>query len=400
MLIGTFAAERTLVNRGESASRSDGVVSVGEIWVYLGFFVTLVAAGLGFPAPEELVITGGGVLAGQLPPEPEVIEVPIAYPPPTPTEVARLLTFNPHGGFPGGLPWAGLYAHAPHQLSPEEVIGLQAVGLLAVNPEGGFPGGLPWATLAGAGPAMEQWVKEPTSNKIRVRWWIMLPVCIAGVVLSDLILFSLGWWGGDRLMRHRWVAHLMPPQRRRRTEENFHRYGVSILVFGRLVPGIRAPLFLTAGSMRLPLPRFLLADGLGAVVGNSFFFFLGYWLGDSVKTLIEGVEERLKPILIIVIVGVVVAYLLWLFLRHPVSTGDPAEVPLIGPQVASHIEHTEPVQEHPSHCDKSAETKSSPAKPPPSPDQPARKLSIFLIVLGAGVLATCLFWHFRRQLRG
>jgi membrane protein DedA with SNARE-associated domain len=371
---------------------------VGEIWVYLGFFVTLVAAGLGFPAPEELVITGAGVLAGQLPPEPEVIEVPMAYP--APREVAGVLAFNPQAGFPGGLPWAALDRTARHQLSPNEVIGLQVVGLLAVNPEGGFPAGLPWAALAGAGPASERSVIEPTSNKIRVRWWIMLPVCIAGVVLSDLILFSLGWWGGDRLMRYRWMAHLMPPSRRQRTEENFHRYGVSILVFGRLVPGIRAPLFLTAGSMRLPLPKFLLADGLGAVVGNSFFFFLGFWLGDSVKTLIEGVEERLKPILIIVTVGLVVAYLLWLFLRHPVSTGDPAEVPLIGPQVASHIENTEPGKEHPPPCDKSAEMKTSPAKPPPSPDQPARKLSIFLIVLGAGVLATCFFWNFRRQIRG
>jgi membrane protein DedA with SNARE-associated domain len=374
------------------------VVSVGEIWVYLGFFVTLVAAGLGFPAPEELVITGAGVLAGQLPPEPEIIEVPMAYP--TPSQVVGLLAFNPQAGFPGSLPWTALHRTAPHTLSSEEVTSLRVVGLLAVNPQGGFPGGVPWATLGGAGPATERTVLEPTSKKIHVRWWIMLPVCIGGVVLSDLILFSVGWWGGDRLLRHRWVAHLMPPQRRQRTEENFHRYGVSILVFGRLVPGIRAPLFLTAGSMRLPLPKFLLADGLGAVVGNSFFFFLGYWLGDSVKTLIEGVEERLKPILIIVTVGLVVAYLLWLFLRHPVSTGDPAEVPLIGPQVASHIDCTDPAEKHTPPCDESAETKPSPTKPLPAPDQRARRLSLLLIALGAGVLATCLLWHFRRQIRG
>ena len=121
------------------------------------------------------------------------------------------------------------------------------------------------------------------------------------------------------------------------------------------MPGIRAPLFLTAGSMRLPLPRFLLADGLGAVVGNSFFFFLGYWLGDSVRTLIESAEERLKPILILVVIGLVVAYLLWHFLRHPVSTGDPKEVPLIGPQVASHIEHAEPAPAQPPAVDEPAD---------------------------------------------
>jgi membrane protein DedA with SNARE-associated domain len=332
-------------------------VSVGELWIYLGFFAVLIAAGLGFPAPEELVITGGGVLAGRLPPEPKVIEIALAYP--TPTDVAGLLAANPQGGFPGCLPWAALVRSTPRELSAEEVIVLKATGLLAVNPQGGFPGGLPLAILAGAGPAVQERTFEPPKEEIYVRWWILLPVCIVAVVLSDLILYGLGLWGGERLLRYRWLAHMMPPQRRQRTEENFHRYGVSILVFGRLVPGIRAPLFLTAGSMRLPLPRFLLADGLGAVVGNSCFFFLGFWLGDSVKTLIEHAEERLKPILIIVAVGLVVAYLLWHFLRYPVSTGDPAEVPLIGPQVASHIEQAE---EHPSCSDKSIPVKSGSRK--------------------------------------
>ncbi len=282
-------------------------MSVGEMWIYLGFFITLVAAGLGFPAPEELVISGAGVLAGQLPPP-------------------------------------------PYELKPQDV-----AALLAVDANAGSVGGLPWAALDRIVPALE----ASPPNKIHVSWWILLPVCILGVVCSDVLLYTSGRYLGDRLLRHRWLAHMMPPQRRQRTEENFHRYGVSILVFGRLVPGIRAPLFLTAGSMRLPLPRFLLADGLGAVVGNSCFFFLGFWLGDSVKTLIEHAEERLKPILIIVAVGLVVAYLLWHFLRYPVSTGDPAEVPLIGPQVASHIEQAE---EHPSCSDKSIPVKSGSRK--------------------------------------
>lgn len=373
------------------------MVSAGEVWAYIVAFSTLVAAGLGAPAPEELVISLAGALAGQLPPEPRTFEQPVAYP--TPADVAGLFAANPQAGFPGGLPWTALARTAPRDLSPEEVAGLQAAGLLAVNPQGGFLGGLPWATLAGAGPAREIHLLPP-SDTLHIRWWIMLPVCIAGVVLSDLILYSLGWWGGDRLLRYRWMAHLLPPHRRRRTEENFHRYGVSILVFGRLVPGIRAPLFLTAGSMRLPIPRFLFADGLGAVVGNSFFFFLGFWLGDSVKTLIERAEERLKPILIIVAIGSVVAYLLWHFFRHPVSTGDPSEVPLIGPQVASHIEQSEPAGEQPPSFDKSADKMPSPTHHPPSPEHRPRKLGLFLILLSASALAACLLWQVRRQTRG
>jgi membrane protein DedA with SNARE-associated domain len=368
------------------------------MWAYVVAFSTLVAAGLGAPAPEELVISLAGALAGRLPPQPETVEVPLAYP--TPGEVAGLLAFDPQGRFPGGLPWAALErTSAPRELSPEEAAAMQVAGLVAVNPQGGFPGGLPWATLGGAEPAVGPRL-VPVSDSFRVRWWVMLPVCIVGVILSDIILYSLGWWGGDRLMRSRWMAHLLPAHRRRRTEENFHRYGVSILVFGRLVPGIRAPLFLTAGSMRLPLPRFFLADGLGAVVGNSFFFFLGYWLGDSVKTLIEHAEERLKPILILAVIGLIVAYLFRLFLRHPVSTGDPAEVPLIGKQVASHMEQADQTQPHPPSKDESADKMSSRGNPPPAPSKRTRKLPLILIGLGVSAVLSYFLWQLSRQTRG
>jgi membrane protein DedA with SNARE-associated domain len=129
---------------------------------------------------------------------------------------------------------------------------------------------------------------------------------------------------------------MMPPDKRDRIERNFHRYGVSILVFGRLVPGIRSPLFLTAGTMRLPMARFLFADGIGAVVGNSLFFFLGFWMGDQITAIVKEAEKA-KPILIVTALGLVAAGLFYLFYRHPVSVGDPKEVPLIGPQVAAHI---------------------------------------------------------------
>lgn len=370
------------------------MVSVGELWIYLGFFVTLVAAGLGLPAPEELVISGAGVLAGQLPPEPKVVAVPATHP--SAEEVAGLLAFNPQAGLPAALPWAALVrSSAPHQLAPEDI-----AALLAVNPQAGSVGALPWAALVRASPPTEERIIEPP-DRIHIRWWILLPTCIFGVVFSDILLYVGGRYFGDWLLNRPWLAHVVPPSKRQRTEENFHRYGVGILVFGRLVPGIRAPLFLTAGSMRLPLPRFLLADGLGAIVGNSFFFFLGYWLGDSVKTLIEHAEERLKPILIIVVVGLVVAYLLWHFLRHPVSTGDPKEVPLIGQQVASHIEHAEHVESCGTPAaEEPADKKSSLGSPPSAPDPPRRKLPPLLMVLGIGFFLMYLLWHSTRHNRG
>ncbi|HJZ54042.1 MAG TPA: hypothetical protein VKE74_03760, partial [Gemmataceae bacterium] len=48
-----------------------------------------------------------------------------------------------------------------------------------------------------------------------LRWWIMLPVCIAGVVIGDGILYGIGRLWGTRLLEREWVKrNLLPPEKR------------------------------------------------------------------------------------------------------------------------------------------------------------------------------------------
>jgi membrane protein DedA with SNARE-associated domain len=170
--------------------------------------------------------------------------------------------------------------------------------------------------------------------------WLMLPTCILGAFLADVVLYSIGRRYGAWLLEHRWFARIAPAKKREQIRENFNRYGVVILVIGRVVPGIRATLFMTAGMMRLPIARFCLADGLGAVLGNSLFFLLGFWLGHQFGELIQNLEKRVsvaQPLLIFLALVGLAAYLVYLFVRRPIPTGDPEELPLIGHQVAAHL---------------------------------------------------------------
>jgi hypothetical protein len=100
-------------------------------------------------------------------------------------------------------------------------------------------------------------------------------------------------------------------------------------------------LFVTAGIMRLPLPRFLVADGIAAAIGHSLLFFLAFWFGDRFQFLMEEAktaEDRVLPIIVIVAIGAVLAYLLIHFLRRPMPTGDPKEeLPPIVEKLASKI---------------------------------------------------------------
>src|SRR5262249_42723503 len=108
-------------------------------------------------------------------------------------------------------------------------------------------------------------------------WWIMLPVCIVGVIIGDSFLYLIGrFWGAKLLERPFFRKRLLPPERVEKISHNFKEYGIKILLFARLTPGIRAPIFLFAGISRLPLTRFILADGIYAIPGVTFLWFLGY----------------------------------------------------------------------------------------------------------------------------
>jgi membrane protein DedA with SNARE-associated domain len=168
-------------------------------------------------------------------------------------------------------------------------------------------------------------------------WWIMLPVCIVGVVIGDSFLYGIGRIWGTKLVARPFVKkHLLAPDKLASIAENFRKYGIKILLFARLTPGIRAPIFLTAGITHLPLSQFLLADAIYAVPGVSLLFVLGYFFTDSMVSLVTGRLETVKNVIILVVVVAVAGYFMYRFLRKPVVTGTPEEMPAL----ASPMQHT------------------------------------------------------------
>ena len=157
--------------------------------------------------------------------------------------------------------------------------------------------------------------------------WIMLPACIVAVVVGDFMLYGIGRTFGTSILNTRWVKkHVLPPERQQKIEANFKQHGVKILLFARLTPGIRAPIFVTAGILKLPWPVFVLADGIYAIPGVTLLFFLGFWFTDGILNLLNNLEHVKSIIMIVVVVGIA-GYFTYRFLRRPMVTGDPTEMP-------------------------------------------------------------------------
>jgi membrane protein DedA with SNARE-associated domain len=236
-----------------------------------------------------------------------------------------------------------------------------SLGIIATGIGAPFPEELP-VVLGGV------LVGHTTETSQLAIWWIMLPLCIVSVILGDSLLYIIGRLYGPRLLTYGWVQRrLLPPKRLEGIEANFKKYGVRILLFARVTPGIRAPIFVTAGLIRLPWAQFVLADAIYAVPGVSLLFFLGFWFGDSIVGLIHDVEQ-VKSIIVIVMLAAVVLYIAYRFLRKPVQTGDPKEMPpLVGP-VTNTLDHVttrimRPITHHPEQSEPGVDGQARAAMP-------------------------------------
>jgi len=168
-----------------------------------------------------------------------------------------------------------------------------------------------------------------------LKWWIMLPLCILGVVLCDVALYGIGRKWGGRLIRKTWVQRrLLSPDRFYKIEKNFHDYGIRILLIARLMPGIRTPVFLSAGIVKLPFRRFLIADVLYAIPGVNLIFWLAYILTDKFMALLYKVESY-RELAIIAALSFVAGFITATFVRRPVTTGSPEELPVLGKPVVT-----------------------------------------------------------------
>ena len=105
----------------------------------------------------------------------------------------------------------------------------------------------------------------------------MAAVALVGVLAGDAAIFLLGHRYGARIMRWPPVAWLFTPARYAKVQEKFARYGNRLLFLARFLPGMRTAVYLSAGAThRVSFLRFLLLDGLAALISVPVWVYLGY----------------------------------------------------------------------------------------------------------------------------
>ena len=137
------------------------------------------------------------------------------------------------------------------------------------------------------------------------------PVVLAG--LLGTVIGALPWYGIGRLVNEeklenwlekngRWLG--INPKELARSRKWFNRYGVSLVFWGRLVPGIRTLISVPAGVELMPLTPFLIWTTAGSLIWTLFLTITGFYLGDSYRNIekwISPFSSIFKTIIIVVI---------------------------------------------------------------------------------------------------
>ncbi len=135
---------------------------------------------------------------------------------------------------------------------------------------------------------------------------------LLGVVLAGLLGTMVGSWvayavgrGGrlELLERHGGKVHMGPAQIER-ADRFFQRHGEATVLFGRLIPLVRAFVSLPAGVSRMPLGRFTVFSLIGAVPWVLGLALAGHALGGDWTSVRKGFEYVDYVIVALVVVGV------------------------------------------------------------------------------------------------
>jgi membrane protein DedA with SNARE-associated domain len=150
---------------------------------------------------------------------------------------------------------------------------------------------------------------------------------MVGIVLAGLLGSMLGSWvtyavgrGGrlELLERHGGKVHMGPSQIAR-ADEWFQRHGEMAVLFGRIIPVVRAFVSLPAGVAKMPLARFTVFSLIGTLPWVIGLALAGHALGGDWTSVRKGFEYVDYVVVALIVVGI--AYVI---VRRRRARRDPA----------------------------------------------------------------------------
>ena len=135
----------------------------------------------------------------------------------------------------------------------------------------------------------------------------VIAVAIAGAIIGDNIGFSLGRYGGARLLLRHGHKIRIDEGRLKIGIWLFRRHGGKVVFWGRFVSILRTYAAFLAGTNQMAWPRFLVFNAAGGIVWATVFGVAYYVFGSALEKLSTTIDVTLGVVGAVILV----AFLVW-----------------------------------------------------------------------------------------
>jgi membrane protein DedA with SNARE-associated domain len=151
------------------------------------------------------------------------------------------------------------------------------------------------------------------SSQQLLSWPIAFLVCLAGAVVGDSFMYAIGHrWGHGIFTSHPRFAKLFATENEKQFQQAVEAHALKVMLIARFLVGIRAPVYVMTGVVRLPYRRFLLYDVISATLVVGVVFALSYLFGEHVRDWVRHAEIRATIVVVLVLIAVAAI----LYYRH------------------------------------------------------------------------------------
>ena len=149
-----------------------------------------------------------------------------------------------------------------------------------------------------------------------LNFYILVTFGLVGTVLGALPWYYLG-----KFLNERKLANFVESKGKflgisskdlNKSKLWFDKYGVSLVFWGRLIPGIRTLISVPAGIELMPLKKFLVWTTLGSLIWVVLLSLSGYIFGENyrvIESYIDNFKILIKPLFVIILVVFIFKYL-------------------------------------------------------------------------------------------
>lgn len=145
-------------------------------------------------------------------------------------------------------------------------------------------------------------------------FWTILLVSTAGILCGDSVVYLLGRFLGEKIIRSNIISKLLKVKHIDTVEKALDQYGNYIVFLARFMPGLRMPVYFTVGTFKRSFLSFFLIDALAAIISVPLWIYVGMVFGQNLP-LLEEYIARMQYGLYIILTAIILVIVLLHFLN-------------------------------------------------------------------------------------